>query len=111
MNRLPQSPLHGSVVALALTAVALLISLLLRPHMEPDFFLLFEVAVWLSAWFYGFTVGMLAAGASGIALVYVFAAGGASPTLVTTRPVSFLVVATLAGFDSGKYRRRGAGDR
>ena len=40
MNRLERSPLHGSVVALALTALALLISLLLRPYLEPDIVLL-----------------------------------------------------------------------
>jgi len=39
MTRLERSPLHGSVVALALTAVALLISLLLRPYLEPDIFI------------------------------------------------------------------------
>ena len=44
MNRLERSPLYGSVVALALTAVALLVSLLLRPYLEPDIFLLFLVA-------------------------------------------------------------------
>ena len=58
MKRLERSPLYGSVVALALTAVALLLSLLLRSHLEPGFFLLFEVAVWLSAWYYGLTAGL-----------------------------------------------------
>ena len=68
MNRLERSPLHGSVVALALTALALLVSLLLRPYVEPDIALLFLVAVWLSAWYYGRTVGLVAAGASALAL-------------------------------------------
>ena len=60
MTRLEALPLHGSVVALALTAVALLISLLLRPYLEPDTFLLFVVAVWLSAWYYGRMIGLVA---------------------------------------------------
>ena len=36
MIRLERSPLYGSVVALALTAVALLISLQLRPYLGPN---------------------------------------------------------------------------
>ena len=59
MNRLKRSPLHGSVVALALTAVALLATLLLRPYLEPDVSVLFLV-VWMCAWYYGRTVGLVA---------------------------------------------------
>src|SRR4051794_7542390 len=80
MNRLDRSPLHGSVVALALTAIALIITLLLRPHLEPDLFLFFEVAVWLSAWYYGLTVGLLATMTSAAALAYVFHTSGTSLT-------------------------------
>ena len=69
MNRLERSPLYGSVVALALTAVALLISLLLRPYLEPDTFLPFLLVVWLCAWYYGFTIGLVATGASALALL------------------------------------------
>ena len=72
MIRLERSPLYGSVVALALTAVALLISLLLRPYLEPDIFLLFLVVVWLSAWYYGLTIGLVASGASALALLVFF---------------------------------------
>src|SRR5215471_5618540 len=79
MNRLEGSPLHGSVVALALTALALLISLFLRRYLEPDIFLLFVVAVWLSAWYYGRTFGLLATGASAIALLYFFIYGATPP--------------------------------
>src|SRR5260370_13431604 len=49
MNRLQRSPLHGSVFALALIAIALSISLLIRPYLEPVTLLLSLVAVWLSA--------------------------------------------------------------
>ena len=45
---------------MALTAVALLISLLLRPYLEPDIFLPFLLVVWLSAWYYGYTIGLVA---------------------------------------------------
>jgi K+-sensing histidine kinase KdpD len=75
MNRLERSPLYGSVVALALTAVALLIALLLRPYLEPDTFLPFVVVVWLCAWYYGFTIGLVASVASALALLYFFYRG------------------------------------
>jgi K+-sensing histidine kinase KdpD len=77
MIRLERSPLYGSVVALALTAVALLISLLLRPYLEPDIFLLFLVVVWLSTWYYGLTIGLAASGASALALLVFFFPGEA----------------------------------
>src|SRR5664280_2148142 len=69
MIRLERSPLYGSVVALALTAVALLLTLLLRPLLEPDIFLLFLVVVWLSTWYYGLTMGLAARGASALAVL------------------------------------------
>jgi two-component system cell cycle sensor histidine kinase/response regulator CckA len=49
MNRLQRFPSRGSVFALALVAVALSISLVIRPYLEPGAFLLSLVAVWLSA--------------------------------------------------------------
>ena len=74
MNRLEPSHLHGSVVngivvAPALAAVALLISLLLRQYLEQDIVLLFLAAAWLSAWLYGRVSGLIAAGASAAALL------------------------------------------
>src|SRR6202521_5614089 len=48
MNRLEQSPLHGSVLALAVVAVALSISLAIRPYLEPGTFLLCLEGVGLS---------------------------------------------------------------
>ena len=62
MFPLRRSPFHSGVFALALTAVALLISLLVHPYLEPNTFLLFIVAVWLSAWYYGRAGGALATG-------------------------------------------------
>ena len=78
MNRFERSPLYGSVVALALTAAALLISLLLRPYLEPDIFLPFLLVVWLSAWYYGYTIGLVAtvASASGLFVFFLSQAGG-----------------------------------
>ncbi|HWB84939.1 MAG TPA: response regulator [Bryobacteraceae bacterium] len=70
MYPLNRTPLHSSVFALALTAVALLVSLVIRPYLEPDVFLLFIAAVWLSAWYSGRTGGLLATGASALAALY-----------------------------------------
>jgi two-component system, cell cycle sensor histidine kinase and response regulator CckA len=104
MNRLEGSPLHGSVVALALTAVALLISLVLRPYLEPDIFLLFVVAVWLSAWYYGRTFGLLATGASAIALLYFFIYGKTSMVTVAARIGGFLIIACLITWVTAAWR-------
>src|SRR5882724_3905595 len=102
MTRLERSPLHGSVVALALTAVALLISLLLRPYLEPDIFLLFVVAVWLSAWYYGRMIGLLAISASAVALLYffIFPATSSAPPVppkwtIAARLAAFFIIASL----------------
>ena len=123
MNRLERSPLHGSVVALALTALALLVSLLLRPYVEPDIALLFLVPAWLCAWYYGRTIGMVAAGASALALFGFFFSGITAYWVLGVRLGSFLAIAgvvvwmTAAWRESrrvlvlhiGGYRRRGAG--
>ena len=104
MNRLERSPLHGSVVALAMTAVALLVSLLLRPYLEPDVFLLFLVAVWLSAWYYGRTVGLVATGASAVALLCFFFPAAARVRPVGVRLGSFLVIACVISWVTAAWR-------
>ena len=70
MNRLNRSPLHSSVAALLLAAVALLPALLLREELEPYTFLLFLAASWASAWFYGRTGGLICVAASAVAILY-----------------------------------------
>src|SRR5882757_5813981 len=104
MTRLERSPLHGSVVALALTAVALLISLLLRPYLEPNFFLLFVVAVWLSAWYYGRMIGLLAIAASALALLYLFIDGTTVAWRVAAQLGSFLLIASLITWVTAAWR-------
>jgi PAS domain S-box-containing protein len=93
------------VVALALTAIALLLSLLLRSHLEPGFFLFFEVAVWVSAWYYGLMAGLLAAAVSTIALAAVYAVGGGAMPVVATRSGTFLVIATLIAWATASWRQ------
>ena len=104
MIRLERSPLYGSVVALALTAVALLISLQLRPYLEPDIFLLFLVVVWLSAWYYGLIVGLVASGASALALLVFFFAGVSGFWEAGVRLGSFLGIAGMIIWMTAEWR-------
>ena len=109
MNPLRRSPLHGSVFALALTAIALLLTLLIRPFLEPSAFLLFIIAVWLSAWYYGRPGGLLATGASALAILYFFL----WPSLVSaegpswnalTRLLAFVVMGSLMTWVTASWR-------
>ena len=68
MFQLKDSSLHSGVFALALTTLAVLVSLLLRPLLEPNFFLPFLVAVFASAWYYGHVGGFSATALSTVAL-------------------------------------------
>ena len=104
MNRFERTPLYGSVVALALTGVALGVSLLLRPYLEPDIFLFFVVAVWLSAWYYGRLFGMLATGASSLALLYFFVGSTTPIWAVAARLGAFLVTASLITWVTAAWR-------
>jgi PAS domain S-box-containing protein len=72
MVQLKRTPLQRGVFVVALTAVALLLSVLLRPFLEPHFFPLFLIAVLFSAWFYGFRGGILATVLSSASLLYFF---------------------------------------
>ncbi len=87
MFQLKDSPLHSSVFALALTALALLISLLLRSLLEPNFFLPFLAAVFCSAWFYGRVGGFTATVLSTILVGYLLVQFRA-PTLTGTISVA-----------------------
>ena len=104
MNRLERSPVHGSVVALALTALALLVSLLLRPYVEPDIALLFLLPVWLSAWYYGRAIGMVAAGASALALFSFFFSGITGYWVLGVRLGSFLAIAAVVAWMTAAWR-------
>ncbi len=68
MFKLKDSSLHSSVFALALTTLAVLVSVLLRPLLEPNFFLPFLVAVFASAWYYGPSGGFSATALCTVAL-------------------------------------------
>ena len=107
MFQLKGSPLHSSVFALALTALAVLVSLLLRPLLEPNFFLPFLMAVFCCAWYYGhvggFTATVLCTAALAAFLVEIRAplyAGGANV-------MAFLAISVAAtGLISGWHTSR-----
>jgi two-component system, cell cycle sensor histidine kinase and response regulator CckA len=96
------------VFALALTAVAVLISLLMRPALEPNAFLLFMIAVWLSAWYHGRTGGAVAAGASTLAVLYFFLRPGLSAADLSwstlARLLGFVLMALLIAWVTAAWR-------
>jgi len=66
--QLKDSSLHSSVFALALTTLAVLVALLLRPLLEPNLFLPFLVAVFASVWYYVHVAGFVATALCTVAL-------------------------------------------
>ena len=108
MNPFKNSPLNSSVVALALTSVALLLSLVVRPYIEQDIFLLFFVAVWLSALYHGRAGGLTATGASALAILYFFLRpdpDATSPSWgVLTRLIIFVLMGSLLTWLTASWR-------
>src|SRR2546423_3675288 len=89
-------------VVLALTCCAVLISLILRAFISPDYSLVFIAAVLASAWFYGKPGGVLATVLGVIAIEFVFLARYFSFALETWydvgRLIAFALVALLITF-------------
>lgn len=108
MNPLKRSPLHSSVVALALTAVALVATLVLGPFLEPNISLLFIAAVWISTWYFGRTGGIISTAASSVAIYYFFFQpdpGALLPSIgVTSRLLTFMAIASLITWVIASWR-------
>jgi two-component system cell cycle sensor histidine kinase/response regulator CckA len=108
MNRLKRSPLHGSVFALALSAVALLATVLLSPYLEQNITLFFLIAAWVCAWQYGRIVGLLSIAFSSMAIVYFFfrpdPAEGSHPWITVTRLLAFVAIAGLITWMTSAWR-------
>jgi two-component system cell cycle sensor histidine kinase/response regulator CckA len=108
MNQQKRSPVHSSVFAVGVTAAALVIALLLRPFLEPDYFLPFMIAVVSSAWLYGRTGGLIATASSAIVILYFFlrpdpaAAAPSANTLV--RVISFVILGSLVTWTTATFR-------
>jgi two-component system, cell cycle sensor histidine kinase and response regulator CckA len=108
VNSRAHSPLNGSVFALAATAGAVLISLLLRPYLDSGFYILFVAAVWLSAWYYGRAGGLAAAAASAAAIFYFFLRVDSETSAVIWRTAvqlaAFVVMALLITWITSAWR-------
>jgi two-component system, cell cycle sensor histidine kinase and response regulator CckA len=95
MKRLPRSPLHSTVFALLLTALAVLLSVVFGPYLAEEDFLFFVGAIWVSAWFHGREGGISATVLSaGVFFIYFFATGADHETfpLKLLRIFSFVVL-------------------
>jgi two-component system, cell cycle sensor histidine kinase and response regulator CckA len=98
MNPLKPSPLHSSVFALIVTALAVLASVFLHPYLESDVVLIFIFGIWLSASHHGRTGGLVASGGATAAVLYYFFASGLSSetrTAALVRVASFVVLALI----------------
>lgn len=108
MNRLKRSPLHGSVFALALTAAALLVTVLVLPYLEPDLTIFFLLAAWVSAWQYGRTGGLVSTALSAVAILLFFLrpdpAATAPPWSTVTRLVAFVIAGGLITWMTAAWR-------
>ena len=94
--------------ALAATSAAALTSLLLRPYLDPAFFILFVAAVWLSAWYYGRGGGIVATAASAIAIFYFFSRPDSGTPVLGWRTVAqiaaFVAMAVLITWITSAWR-------
>jgi PAS domain S-box-containing protein len=107
MNPLKRSPLHGSVFALVLTTLALLIFVLVRPFLAPDAYLVFVAAIWLSAWYGGFTGGLIASACSSVVILYYFLGSGLSNeprASALPRVFGFIALALLVTWLTASWR-------
>ena len=108
MNRLKRSPLHSSVFALAVSATALILTVLLRPYLEPGPFVFFVLAAWVSAWFYGRTGGLVATAASAVAILYFFLRPDPAVTApsvgVLLRLTAFVIIGAVVTWMTAAWR-------
>ena len=109
MYRLKDSSIHSSIFALALTTLAVLVSFILRSLLQPNFFLPFLVAVFVSAWYYGHVGGFTATALCTVALGGLVVelreyAGGANmaATLLSFVAISIAATALVSGFHNSR---------
>ncbi len=107
MTHLRNSILYSGVFALGLTGLAVLITALFRPYLEPSISFPFLVAVWIGAWFYGRAGGFITAVLSAAAIILFFVRVGGSPLQpvnVSARAIFFLVMAGLIAWVTAAWR-------
>ncbi|HEY7390020.1 MAG TPA: ATP-binding protein [Bryobacteraceae bacterium] len=82
MKPFARSPLHSTVFALLLTALAVLLSVVFGPYLADLDFLFFVGAIWASAWFHGREGGISATVLSaGVFFLYYFTSGADHETV------------------------------
>jgi two-component system cell cycle sensor histidine kinase/response regulator CckA len=108
MNRLKRSPLHGSVFAMAVSAAALLVTVFLRPYLDPNIFVFFVLAAWISAWQYGRTGGLVSTAMSAVAILYFFLRPDPAVTApswtVLFRLMAFVVLGSVVTWMTAAWR-------
>jgi two-component system, cell cycle sensor histidine kinase and response regulator CckA len=98
MKRFPHSPLHSSVFALLLTALAVLLSVVFGPYLAEQEFLFFVGAIWVTAWFHGREGGITATVFSTAVFFLYFFASGADHEPVLLRLLRILSFVLLGLF-------------
>ncbi len=100
--------MYSGVFALAVSAAAVLASLLLRLVLEPNISFLFLLAVWFSAWFHGRTGGLTATAASAIGILFFFLrpdpAASAPSVTILANILIFVVIASLLTWVTASLR-------
>jgi hypothetical protein len=105
MIHLKRSPFHRGVFVVAATALALVLSLLLRPLLDQSFYPLFLVVILASSWYYGRGGGLLAAALSALAVLYFFLPREFPPSGATAvRLGSFVALAGLLTWLTSAWR-------
>jgi len=108
MKRLKRSPLHSSVFAVGVAAAALLAILVLRPLLDPDYFLPFVAAIVASAWFHGRTGGLISTAASAILiLAFLIRPDPEAHTPswnILARIISFVLLGSLVTWTTASFR-------
>jgi two-component system cell cycle sensor histidine kinase/response regulator CckA len=109
MSPLRYSILNSAVLALGVTASAVVISQLFRPVLEPNVGLVFLAGVWLCAWFNGRTGGLAATAFSTLAIAFFFLrpevdASPASSLRAVIRVLLFLAIASILTWVTASWR-------
>ncbi len=98
MKRFPRSPLHSSVFALLVTALAVLLAVLFGSLLAPDAYLLFVAAIWASAWYHGREGGFTATVLSSLIFLFSFFASGTDHEPIPVRLLRLLSFVMLGVF-------------
>lgn len=84
--------------------MAVLATWVLRPYLEPDIFILFIVAVWLSAWYSGRAGGFTATAAAALAILYFFLRQDEGVLTMLMRMGTFVAMAVLITWVTAAWR-------